>query len=252
MKEEDTDKLSAEVVQRIRAEIADEGDDPSINLEISMTVGHPDDDPERYVNPIHCTIKAWADEEDVTDGYIEVGSIGAHLARFDQGQEVCSLYNLLDAPAAETAFFLELFSMDEDEPFATLTQAAARAVRRQGPPEDMCNRLLMIQTARINKRFQGLGLGLLAIHRLMYTLLDINMGSIVALKPFPLQYQGKVTDENRQEFLAAQEKLRRYWARLGFRPVRDSELMILSLAMKQPTPKQFMKKPCRATRRKKQ
>jgi hypothetical protein len=30
-----------------------------------------------------------------------------------------------------------------------------------------------------------------------------------------------------------------------FRPVRDSELTALSLAMKRPTPKQFMKKRCR-------
>jgi hypothetical protein len=252
MKEEDTDKLSAEVVERIRAEIA-EDDDPTINLEISMTVGHSDGDPERYVNPIHCTIEAWGTELDGGGGdYVEVGSIYAHLARFDEGGEVCSLYDLLDAPAAETAFFLELFSMDEDEPYATLTKDAARALAPHGGGEDLCNRLLMLQTVHVNKRFRGLGLGLLAVHRLMHAFLLIDMGSIAALKPFPLQYTGKVTEENKKEFLAAQDTLRRYWARLGFRTVHDSELMILSLAMKQPTPKQFLKKRCRATRRNKQ
>mgnify|MGYP001419261448 CR=1 FL=1 len=57
---------------------------------------------------------------------------------------------------------------------------------------------------------------------------------VVALTPFPLQYQGNVTAENQRAFWRDRRKLMRYWARLGFQRV-GKELMILNPVLEQPT-----------------
>ena len=49
------------------------------------------------------------------------------------------------------------------------------------------------------------------------------------MKPFPLQFEGKVTDSNADEFSAATSKLKNYYAGEGFESLQGSDLMILDL-----------------------
>jgi len=45
-----------------------------------------------------------------------------------------------------------------------------------------------------------------------------------------LQYKDEVAEADRKEFEKALEKLRKYWSRLGFQRVAETDLYALSLA----------------------
>jgi len=49
------------------------------------------------------------------------------------------------------------------------------------------------------------------------------------MKPFPLQFESKVTESNIDEFRAATSKLKKYYAREGFESLKGSDLMILDM-----------------------
>ena len=103
---------------------------------------------------------------------------------------------------------------------------------------DYCHRLLILHTLTIEEQWRGQGLGLLAIDTLFRIVGEFEL---CIIKPFPLQFSGKVTDENRQEFKVAQGKLQRYWARLGFKPIpKHREFYVLDPRMKQPSVTEFM------------
>lgn len=92
--------------------------------------------------------------------------------------------------------------------------------------------LLILHTMEIDPKYRGLGLGLLAVRR---TLMTLGGGcAMAALKPFPLQFQNKVTAQNQAEFDAAQKKLGDYWSRLGFVPYKDTEYYYFDMAHRKP------------------
>jgi hypothetical protein len=49
------------------------------------------------------------------------------------------------------------------------------------------------------------------------------------MKPFPLQFEDKVSESTIADFRAATAKLKKYYARDGFESLRGSDLMILDL-----------------------
>jgi hypothetical protein len=99
--------------------------------------------------------------------------------------------------------------------------------------------LLIIDCVAIYPEFRGLGIAESAIHRTI----DI-FGSgcgLVACKPWPLQFTPSVAnDQEALKRLAlpnvskgeALRKMRSYWSRLGFWPLRDTGIYLLSVSQR--------------------
>lgn len=87
--------------------------------------------------------------------------------------------------------------------------------------------LLYIQRIEVKRQYRGKGIGLAAIRRAI-DVLRVNC-DVVALKPFPLQFEGKVSDANRKEAQMATTKLKRYYRRMGFRNLKGTDYMMLDL-----------------------
>jgi GNAT superfamily N-acetyltransferase len=87
--------------------------------------------------------------------------------------------------------------------------------------------LLYIQRIEVKRQYRGKGIGLAAIRRAI-DVLRVNC-DVVALKPFPLQFEGKVNGTNRKEAQAATTKLKHYYRRMGFRNLKGTGFMMLDL-----------------------
>jgi GNAT superfamily N-acetyltransferase len=90
--------------------------------------------------------------------------------------------------------------------------------------------LLYIKRIEIEPKYRGKGIGLAAIRRAI-DVLRVNC-ELVALKPFPLQFEGKVTPTNRREAQAATTKLKRYYRRMGFKDLGGTGFMMLDLTLR--------------------
>ena len=109
-------------------------------------------------------------------------------------------------------------------------------------PEAFSPDVLLIDLVRVRPAFRGRDLGLLAARRVI-DMFEPEDG-LVVVKPFPLQFNApnrshRTKDEDLSGFVtdevAAFDKLRRYWARLGFRQVGDTEYLALSPALITPS-----------------
>ena len=131
-----------------------------------------------------------------------------------------SLLDVCDSHSAELLDYYETF-LDEEEGFL-------EDLNLEMPYGD----LLIIHKIEVNPQFRGHQLGLLALLR---TIKTFGEGcAMVAIKPFPLQFENKVTDKNQSKFEAAQKKLRRYWAKLGFVRFEETDQYYLDLAYQLP------------------
>src|SRR5713226_5536460 len=99
--------------------------------------------------------------------------------------------------------------------------------------------LLIIDYVAIHLQFRGLGIAESAIHR-MIDIFGPGCG-LVACKPWPLQFTPSIADD--QEVLKrlalpkiskgeAIRKLRSYWLRLGFWPLGNTGIYLLSLSQR--------------------
>jgi hypothetical protein len=102
--------------------------------------------------------------------------------------------------------------------------------------------LLIIHCIEIQETFRQHGLGLLAVSRTM-DIFGENCG-LVAMKPFPLQFTNYLDpgwrppesiEDPTRAFRAATDKLRSYWARVGFKRVNGTDYCALSPARKRPS-----------------
>ncbi len=99
--------------------------------------------------------------------------------------------------------------------------------------------LLIIDFVEVYPRFRGLGIGVSAIHRAI-DVFGAECG-LIACKPSPLQFTPAVArDEKAVKRLEAPNvgkeealsKLRGYWSRLGFRPLDNTGIYLLSVSQK--------------------
>jgi len=99
--------------------------------------------------------------------------------------------------------------------------------------------LLIIDRVAIYPKFRGLGIAESAIHRTI-DIFGTGCG-LVACKPWPLQFTPSVADDPEAlKKLAppdvgkaeALRRLRSYWSRLGFWPLRNTGLYLLSLSQR--------------------
>jgi hypothetical protein len=102
--------------------------------------------------------------------------------------------------------------------------------------------LLIIDQVEILQAYQKRGMGLLAVSRTI-DIFGENCG-LVAMKPFPLQFRNYLDpgwrpadaiQDPRAEFQAAAQKLRRHWARAGFKLVSGTDYCALCPARKRPS-----------------
>ena len=94
---------------------------------------------------------------------------------------------------------------------------------------------LFISRIKIEKEFQGFGLGLFMIDKTKSVFTSCE--ELILIKPFPLQYEGKGRVNNEKDFNADLEKLFKYYAKIGFKKIgfkNDVVFMILDTKLKNP------------------
>lgn len=106
--------------------------------------------------------------------------------------------------------------------------------------------LLIINHVEIQPSFQKRGLGLLAVSRAI-DVFGENCG-LIAMKPFPIQFSNYLDsrwnppsgiEDPTTAFQAATQKLRRHWARAGFKLVNGTDYCALCPARKRPSLKRI-------------
>lgn len=110
------------------------------------------------------------------------------------------------------------------------------AIRRDPSSQD----LLLLDKLLLQPQFRGSGLGLWTMHHAIQRLSPPN--GLVALKTFPLQYNGEATQietefglaKLRVNFTTAVSRLRRYYGRLGFKRLGQTLYMAMPTAALQP------------------
>ena len=99
--------------------------------------------------------------------------------------------------------------------------------------------LLIIDCVELYPKFRGIGIGMSAIHRAI-DVFGTGCG-LIACKPWPLQFTPAVASD--QQILKRLEtpnvgkdealrKLRSYWSRLGFWPVGNTGIYVLSISQR--------------------
>src|ERR1039457_6962879 len=149
-------------------------------------------------------------------------------------------YDVLDS-FSETAPYLELFEGDD---WSDKVQEVC---------EPLGNDLLILDRMEVKERYRGNGFGLMAANSCM-RVFGSGCG-LVALKPFPLQYEAKVNPETKahdpRAFQRDTMKLPRYGARLGFK-LRENGLMVMDTTSTRPPMSQVLRKTkmprCKRTR----
>jgi len=158
------------------------------------------------------------DEEDDTEylaGEARLFVVHAEAAE----REGYSLFEVLDL-RAESAAYMPLIGTEAGN-------FSAPVCRILGEEMVFSRNMLILDRLTIEPKFRGQALGLRYIRA---ALQRFSIGCrIAAIKPFPLQFEGKVTDSNKAEFRAATTKLKKYYGREGFRPIKGTDLMILDL-----------------------
>jgi len=174
-------------------------DEWRLELSISSGVWLDPHEPDDVIVPLDCTIHLNKFEDDMPGRSVNAGTITAYL--IPDHHSGFSKFSILDAHSSDLAEFLELF----DE------YRLSDALRDQF--EFFGSQLLILDRARISRRFRGVGLGLVAVKRLAESFVDTGL---IAYKPFPLQY---TNNGDQPGYAKALRKIERYWARLGAEPV---------------------------------
>jgi hypothetical protein len=177
-----------------------------------------------------------ADEEIVEDKEIFAGKISAERVCLGQAlDEHAPFSHLIDVSQTVMDYCGPL--LDGDGEFCTQVEKLFDG--------DVYDRdIVLITEVLIKPQFRGSGLGLWAM-RLMMTKMSPGAGLIV-IKPFPLQFDHNMlkNQELCREYgitelpkkkVSATRKLTEYYAKLGFRRLPKTPLMVASTAMRLPS-----------------
>ena len=211
--------------------------DVSIRLNLSTSLTTWDGDPSSYVVHVSGTIVFIGGDNSEE----AVGSVQAILCLLGEAMDDgIEWYEVLDS-FSETAPYMELFEGDD---WSDQVQEVC---------EPLGNDLLILDRMEVKERYRGNGFGLMAANSCRRA---FGPGcGVVALKPFPLQYESKFNPETEaahdpRAFQRDKIKLTRYWARLGFK-LLENELMVMGTTSKRPPMSQVLSK-SRMPRRKSQ
>jgi hypothetical protein len=169
-----------------------------------------------------------------TESAVVVGRISALLVQVgriaDAGE---NLFEVMDDASSELGkYHIALFKSDDCEYKDSIRQQFGDVFGLD---------LLVLNHIDIVPTFRGRGLGLLVVSRTI-DIFGENCG-LVAMKPFPLQFANYLDAEwhapegikdPKAAFQTAVGKLRRHWARAGFRRINETDYCALSPARKRP------------------
>jgi GNAT superfamily N-acetyltransferase len=188
-----------------------------IELSSRITLEKDGDSPDDY-QQFFVTFCGRIFDTDENDEETNIGTITAVLIDADRAAQAgLDLWHAADAYAGDIEAVTDTFFVDG--------QLGTEAL---GDLDICLPNLLYIQRVEVKRKYRGKGIGLAAIRRAI-DVLRVNC-DVVALKPFPLQFEGKVTPTNRKEAQTATTKLKRYYRRMGFKGVTGTDYMILNLA----------------------
>jgi hypothetical protein len=212
-----------------------------VEIDVSLhyrAIRHLGDADEEFVLTVECDIVGcpWCD--DAAEGELKLGELKMYLIQignaFNAGE---SLPRILDIHQATADVGCAVF----DSSFKDFCPWIKRRFDDAFPWEDVLilDRLTLIPEAR------GQQLGLAVLHQAIN---DWSSGcSLVAMKPFPLQYEGggrnkgNITDLKLEGFQTGKaesfRKLRAYYVKLGFERIGRSDVFALSPKEKGPMPK---------------
>ncbi|MEX0959100.1 MAG: hypothetical protein WDZ63_07415 [Burkholderiales bacterium] len=144
-----------------------------------------------------------------------------------------SVFDVFDSDETCSGYLEALYDLETDDFKPRVSRLASGDDYLWNP------NLLILDRLMVYPRYRGSGLGLLALHGIMLRLRAA--AGLIAMKPFPLQFQEKFLgnhDPGELERLGlnlfnvprenARSKLRRYYAKLGFRRVPGTEYMVRS------------------------
>lgn len=181
----------------------------------------PDDFIREHSGKVVLFEEAWEDT-------VQIGTFRAfYINAKGATNESVSIYDVFDT-RSETFPFYELY--DDMECF---TEAARKAARTDYEYEP---NLLILDRLEILPAYRGNFRGLKALKGLIHWLQP--GAGIVAMKPFPLQFESSarrrppddpdamMLEAFKGPFVSARAKLRRYYAKLGFRLVPKTDFMV--------------------------
>ncbi len=187
-----------------------------------------DAEPSRFVHHITGGVYGYTK----SDRRIKVGEFSVFLIDLERCiNEGASPFDAFDTHQATMPYY-ELY--DDDLGFPEVVLEALGSDGFWAP------NMLILDRLVIAPKHRGSNKGLVVLHTLM-TRLSIGCG-IVAMKPYPLQYEGGSPAENQNEAFfkkaglssfsgsqdASTRKLKKYYRRLGFRAVPKTPFMVLN------------------------
>jgi hypothetical protein len=168
-----------------------------------------------YRGELFVTLDDDLDDDEYPAGDAKLFIVNAEAAEL-HGE---SLLELLDQ-RAETAAYIPLIGKEAGS-------FSPAVCKKLGEEMVLSRNMLILDRLEIRPQFRGQELGL---RYMRAAITRFGMGCrIAAMKPFPLQFEDKVSESTIADFRAATAKLKKYYARDGFESLRGSDLMILDL-----------------------
>lgn len=195
-----------------------------------------DDEPSRFLQEYVGRIE-WEDPEN-TSVRVSIGSFRALLVDLVGAiTEDESAYQVFDTTQSTWCVFEALFDINTEE----LTDATKKAAFGSDYP--LNHGVFIIDRVAVLPEHRGHCVGLLTMKALIEEFRQAS--GLVVIKPFPLQFEGEspsprqcppdewppnsalALDGFTQSMRSALSKLKKYYGRLGFKPVRGTDYMVL-------------------------
>lgn len=195
-----------------------------------------DDEPSRFLQEYNGRIE-WEDPEN-SSIRVSIGSFRAFLVDLVGAiTEEESVYQVFDTTHTTWSVYEALFDIDAEE----LTDATKKAAF--GTDYALSHGVFIIDRVVILPEHRGHCVGLLTMKALIEEFRQAS--GIVVIKPFPLQFEGELPSRRQypqeewppnsdlglngysQSMRTALSKLKKYYGRLGFKPVRGTDYMVL-------------------------
>lgn len=175
------------------------------------------------------------------DNEIELGAFSAMVVDVQSAiVEHESVFDVFDSHSTSITYFQELYDHGSGDFKPRVLKVA------YGDNYYLWNpNLLILDRLIVYPEHRGHGVGLLALRALIQRL-RVGVG-LIAMKPFPLQYEAKFLDESDaderkrlglEDFKLPQPKatakLKKYYGRLGFKTVPRTEYMVRSVELPLP------------------
>jgi GNAT superfamily N-acetyltransferase len=197
------------------------------------------DEPSRFLQEYVGRIE-WEDPEN-SSIRVSIGSFRAFLVDLVGAiTEDESVYQVFDTTQSTWSVFEALFDIDTEE----LTDATKKAAFGNDYP--LNHGAFIIDRVVVLPEHRGHCVGLLAMKALIEEFRQAS--GLVVIKPFPLQFESESPSPSQcppddwppnsdlelegysQSMRAALSKLKQYYSRLGFKPVRGTDYMVLDPA----------------------